>query len=293
MRFLFLFSLLIATPLSAEPPRVVTTVAPLYGIVADLMRGIGEPASIVTAGMDPHHFSLKPSQIFTLNDADILFAIGGEMEPWLPRLLPGIKGEIVYLADIPSLYDLLLPLRELADIGNDHGHGEIDAFDPHMWLDPVFGREWVLYAAAALAELDAENAEIYNSNAQNAITSIDVAALRLQLVAEKLTDVVFVTSHDSLQYLENRFDLQITGALSSAAGEQTGARNLGELKRIPSNVCLLIDTSGNSTDYANLFPDWPKVRFDPLGHELAGQPDYLANLYLSLAAALENCITDP
>ncbi len=293
MRLILLFLSLLGTALQAEPPKVVTTIAPLYGILSDLMRGVGAPTPIVVKGSDPHFFSLRPSQIFALNDADILFAVGGNIEPWLSRVLPDLTADVVFLADIALVRDFRLPLRDLNDIKNQTTVPVSAPFDPHMWLDPTFGRIWVFYAATVLARNDPDNAATYIANARKMIDALNAAALLLQQTADAVADTNIVTSHDSLQYLENRFNLNIVGALSSASGDQAGARSLGALRRFEGSVCLLTDISESANSLANLFPDWPQVILDPLGHDLAGEPDYLANLYLAIAAALENCIIDP
>jgi len=296
MRLILLFALIFAAPLRAEPPRVVATVAPLYGILSDVMRGVGAPELMVKKGIDPHYFSLQPSQISALNDADILFAIGINMEPWLPRILPALRADVYYLADIPGLRDFRLPFRQLEDVGRAETSatpGLPGLVDPHMWLDPRIGSWWIVQTALILADADPENADKYQANAQRAILALDAAVLQLRQVTEAAENLSFVTSHDSLQYLEKHFDLNIVGALSSASGDQAGARSLSRLSRLQGNICLLTDISESAENYADLFSNWPQSGFDPLGYDLAGAPDYLANLYLAIAAALENCLTDP
>ncbi len=298
MRFLFLIFTLIAAPLRAEPLRVVTTITPLYGIVSDLMRGIAEPVLIVTKGSDPHHFSLRPSQISTLLEADVIFAMGAGMEPWLDQIDLRPDTKVIYLAndfatETPLLPHILgLSVRNLDKISAESQPATADSIDPHVWLDEFNANLLIVGAIYALSpdRIDRSLEQQIMQNYTDIAINLHKANQRLIEIAQALGDTPIVTTHDSLQYLEHSIGINIVGALTSITGEQAGARSMGLLSRIEGPVCLLIDTSETSPDYAALFPDWTHVRYDPMGYEFAGQPDYLSNLYLSIAAALEACI---
>lgn len=67
----------------AEVPKVVTDIAPVQSLVAQVMEGLGEPGLLMDQGADAHHFSLRPSQARALQQADLVVWIGPEMTPWL------------------------------------------------------------------------------------------------------------------------------------------------------------------------------------------------------------------
>ena len=46
-------------------PKVVVTIKPVYSLVASIMKGVGEPALLISGNTSPHHTSLKPSQTQT------------------------------------------------------------------------------------------------------------------------------------------------------------------------------------------------------------------------------------
>ncbi|MBL4808131.1 MAG: zinc ABC transporter substrate-binding protein [Rhodobacteraceae bacterium] len=292
MRLIFLFLAVLTTgPLRAEPPKIVTTIAPLYGIVSDAMRGVGTPELIITGDEDPHHFSLRPSQISALLEADILFAVGGEMEPWLVNILPQLGDtQVVFLGELPVSVHRHLPLRELHEIGEDHdndGHAE---FDPHMWLDPEVATLWSLEIAHALAAIDPGNAELYDENSIKSVANSTPGVDALGHLSQRLAGVQLITTHDSLQYLEYWYGFNIVGALTSATGDQAGLRSISGLTHTDGPVCLLLDQTHPGVDLTNLFPDAPTASIDPMGINVAGEPNFSQNLYQSIADALEACI---
>ena len=60
-----------ATPSAAvaEVPRVVTDIAPVHSLVAQVMAGVGVPDLLIDQATSPHHFALRPSQARALQEA--------------------------------------------------------------------------------------------------------------------------------------------------------------------------------------------------------------------------------
>ncbi|MCF6305360.1 MAG: zinc ABC transporter substrate-binding protein [Rhodobacteraceae bacterium] len=301
MRFAILVLLLFAAPLRAEPPRVVTTIAPLYGIASDLLRGIAEPTLIVTKNADPHNFSLSPSQVSALLNADVVFAMGGGMEPWLGQLDLNPETRVVIFGNgfgftsPPAPRALGLTARSLDQVTGDPEPATPDSFDPHVWLDEFRGNALVSASMDFLISrnlLDTGQRRQMMQNLRDSGYPSKQAVERLNNVAKALGDTPIVTTHDSLQYLDHYLRINIVGALSSVTGEQAGARSISRLTNIEGPVCLMIDITEDASDLTALFPGWTQVRYDPMGYEFAGEPNYLANLYLSIAEALEACIPE-
>jgi zinc transport system substrate-binding protein len=125
-----LFAALIATPLHAEVPRVVTDIAPVHALVAQVMEGVGEPTVLMPRGSDPHGYALRPSEAAALADADLVFWIGAELTPALARSLDtlGEGAEVITLLEHTE--SGLFDFREGALFeDHDHGHGDPGSHD--------------------------------------------------------------------------------------------------------------------------------------------------------------------
>lgn len=108
--------------LAAEAaPRVVTDLPPVGALVAQVMRGIGAPEVLLTAGGDGHHHQLRPSEARQVANADLLVWLGPQMTPWLDAAAGS-------LAPGQGLALLAQPGTHLHD-GHGHHHEEGEAHD--------------------------------------------------------------------------------------------------------------------------------------------------------------------
>src|SRR5436305_13212208 len=100
---LFLAALaLIAAPTFAAPLKVVTTIQDLASLTKEVGGDRVDVSAIARGYQDPHFVEPKPSFLMLLKNADLLEAVGLELEiGWLPPLLdqsrndrirPGPKG---------------------------------------------------------------------------------------------------------------------------------------------------------------------------------------------------------
>ena len=87
------------------------------------MDGVGKPALIVKGSASPHTYSLKPSQAQQIEEADLVFWMGHELESFLEKPLEAIatKAKVVELIDSDELKKL--DMRE-GGAFDDHGHDE-------------------------------------------------------------------------------------------------------------------------------------------------------------------------
>ena len=297
---------------TAEPPRpvpkVVTTVKPLHSLVAGVMAGLGEPELLLAGGGSPHAGSLRPSQARALEEAELVFWIGPELEASLAKPLGALAGKarVIALTAAPGLE--LLEARtggawEKADHEDDgqapngqqsqqmEGQGR----DPHLWLDPDNARAIAPLAAAALGEADPENAARYALNAAAVAARIEALDRELTARLAPLRDRPFIVFHDAYQYLERHYNLTAVGAIAVAPGRAPGARRLLEIRakiETLGAVCLfsepqfepaLVKTVIGGTEARG-------GKLDPLGATLAAGPEAYFQLMRGLADSLAACL---
>ncbi|MEM9045857.1 MAG: zinc ABC transporter substrate-binding protein [Pseudomonadota bacterium] len=129
IRAVSLLSILLATTAGAEAPKVVTDIAPVQSIVARVMGDLGQPKSLIAAGVSPHNYSMRPSEAAALQEADLVVWIGSALTPQLDSSIDslGENATVLSLMEVPEIR--LLEYRELSEFG-DHGHDE-DHHDDH------------------------------------------------------------------------------------------------------------------------------------------------------------------
>ncbi|WP_261399872.1 zinc ABC transporter substrate-binding protein [Leisingera daeponensis] len=107
----------------AEVPRVAADIAPVHGLVARVMQGLGEPALVVPPGASPHGYAMRPSEARALDQADVVFWLGGALTPWLEGPLEELAGDAHRIELLEAAGTTVLPFREGARF-EAHAHDE-------------------------------------------------------------------------------------------------------------------------------------------------------------------------
>ncbi len=126
--------LTIFSPANAEI-KVVASIKPIHSLASYLMDGVGKPDLIVDGYASPHGFAMKPSHAKMLQNADLIFWVGEDLENFLEKPLKSIanKAEKIELMEIKRLTKLEFRERNIFDNHDDHkehGHKE-DKHDDH------------------------------------------------------------------------------------------------------------------------------------------------------------------
>ncbi len=123
---LSILSLLTSFSSANAETKVVASIKPIHSLASYLMDGIGKPDLIVDGYASPHGFALKPSHAKMLQEADIVFWVGEDLENFLEKPLGSIakKAEKIELLEIKGLTKLKFRERNIFDEHDDHGHDD-------------------------------------------------------------------------------------------------------------------------------------------------------------------------
>ncbi len=288
VRLLFAITLLLAPLANADVPRVVTSITPLQGLVTDIMAGVDTPELLLTEATSPHDFAMRPSQAKAISEADVLFYIGQDLEPWLEKALRSRDNNnlVIALGNMPDLNRL--KARELDSFGEDHDD-HAGAYDPHMWLDPSNALIWLDIITGVLEIADPDNKATYRKNLASTRAGIVVATENARRALAPIADINLIVTHDSTQYFENAFGLSVLGALSASDGQKAGARSLNTLLgQLGPDTCVIADVTNPSRITANLPGNIKLVVVDPMGYDQLG-PNYYPRLLNALVNSFLEC----
>ncbi len=241
-----LLLVLLAFPARAEVPKVVVTIAPLAGVAAAVMDGIGTPDLLINGNASPHTYQLKPSDIKKLEEADLVVWVGEGLETSLAKVLEK-RSQVLELSGQEGLIHLApraggvweSELEHNHD--HDHDHG---AVDPHLWLSPQNAAALAALLAERLAQKDPAHAAQYSANAQkfsHQLVALD-KSIRAQLSPH--ARVPFIVFHDAYQYFEKQYGLNGAGAITLSPDVTPSARRIAQLRqRINDDgvVCVLAE----------------------------------------------------
>lgn len=119
-----LLSVMGAAPNSKAEVKVVASIKPVHSLAAAVMKGLGEPILLLEGANSPHSYALRPSQAKSLQEAQVVFWIGPNLEQFLTKAIEttGQTATSVVLIDTEGLTRLKFRGEHHHDHG--HGHGE-------------------------------------------------------------------------------------------------------------------------------------------------------------------------
>ena len=316
------------TPANAEL-KVVTSIKPIHSLASYLMDGIGKPELIVDGYASPNAFSMKPSHAKMLQNADLIFWVGEDLEGFLEKPLKSIakKAEKIELIEIKGLNVLKFRERNIFDEHDhdnhdDHGKKEDDhddhdhdehakkeehddhddndgheghahgEYDPHIWLDPMNAKVILNEMVEHLIENDPTNEAKYKSNLDKALKDID--KLTIEVMTDLSSSVSSIVFHDAYQYFEKRFNVNILGAFTVNTDVMPGAEQLAEIREIIEHykvACIFSEPQFNR-DIINAVAKDMKIKtgvLDPLGATLDSGKDLYFKLIRNMSASFKGC----
>ena len=318
--------LTIFTPVNAEI-KVVATIKPIHSLASYLMDGVGKPDLIVDGYASPHGFALKPSHAKMLQDADIIFWVGEDIENFLEKPLKSIakNAEKIELMEIKKLTKLKFRERNIFDEHDDHGHddhakkddhddhdhdkkghkeeGHDDhghgheghahgEFDPHIWLDPMNAKIILDEMAKHLIENDQKNEKKYKENLKSAHKDLDKLTKKIKSDLNK--DFKSVVFHDAYQYFEKRFGINILGAFTVNTDVMPGAEQLAEIREVIEHdkvSCIFSEPQFNPDIIKAVAKDMNIATgvIDPLGATLDPGKDLYFDLINNMSKSFKGC----
>ena len=307
--------LTIFVPANAEI-KVVATIKPIHSLASYLMDGIGKPDLIVDGYASPHGFALKPSHAKMIQNADIIFWVGEEIESFLEKPLKTIakKAEKIELMEIKGLTKLKFRERNIFEGHDDHGHKEDDhddhakkeddhddhgheghahgEFDPHIWLDPMNAKVILSEMAEHLIENDQKNEAKYKANLKKAHKDLD--KLTKKVKSELNKDFKSIVFHDAYQYFEERFDINILGAFTVNTDVMPGAEQLAEIREVIEHdkvSCIFSEPQFNPDIIKAVAKDTNVATgvIDPLGATLNPGKDLYFDLIGNMSKSFKGC----
>ena len=286
--------------------KVVASIKPIHSLTSYLMDGVGKPDLIVDGYASPHGFAMKPSHAKMLQNADLIFWVGEDLENFLEKPLKSIakKAEKIELMEINGLEKLKFRERNIFEGHDDHGHKEKKhddhghekhahgEHDPHVWLDPLNAKVILSEMAEHLIEKDPSNASTYKTNLKKAHKALD--NLTKKVKSELKKDFKSIVFHDAYQYFEKRFNVNVLGAFTVNTDILPGAEQLAEIREIIEHekvTCVFSEPQFNPNIIKAVAKD-TNIKtgvIDPLGATLDPGKDLYFDLIRNMYASFKSC----
>ncbi len=298
--WMLLFFLLPFAATAQEVGRVVVSIKPLHALVAGVMGDTGKPDLLVTGQISPHDFQMKPSQMKTLQQADVVFYMDSGLETFLPPTLEALpshirRAEVTRHASLKLLERRKSGVWEAHEHGHHHDHHRDAGHDAHLWLNPQYAIAVTRYIATELAALYPEHRQAYMKNADIMAAQFQELDRRLQEKLAGQGDKPFIVFHDAFQYFEKRYGLQSVGSITFEPEESPSPARLRQLREkiIESGVvCVFGEPGGNDRLMATVTEGTPAKTgiLDPEGLLLKPGADLYMTLMENMGNSLRDCL---
>lgn len=197
-----------------------------------------------TAFQDPHRIEAKPSLLAQARQANLVVAVGADLEVgWLPLVLRD-SGNSTIQAGRPGYFEAASFVNRL-EVPSvlDRSHGDVHAAgNPHIHLDPRNVLKVGEALSSRMAELDAANAAVYKAGFRAFAGKWQTAMARWEKEAALLRGMPVLVHHSSFVYLAHWLGLKEVGMLEPKPGVEPSSGHLTGLlalqKTTPARMVL-------------------------------------------------------
>ena len=244
----FLLACLLALPAAASAQgklNVVTTIEDLASIAREVGGDRVTVESLARGYQDPHFVEAKPSFILKLQRADVLIAVGRDLEiGWLPPLQTQSRNSRVQVGGAGFLdASLNAKILEMPTGQITRAMGDVHPLgNPHYWLDPDNGARVAKSIADKFSELRRGDAPYFQQQLAGFTSRLDAAEKRWEQQMAPYKGTKVVTYHRSFPNFAERFGLEVIGYVEPRPGIPPTPQHtldlINEMKR--QNVKLVL-----------------------------------------------------
>lgn len=193
---------------------------------------IGEPLSVIGGervnvkslmgpSVDPHLYNATHGDIQKIEDADIAFYNGLNLE----MNMVDIFNEMSKTKTVLAIGETVPKEKLLKD--------ETGAIDPHIWFELDLWQQALNAAVEELKSYSPEDADYFEGNKQQYFAEIE----KLKQEAAKLADIpkeqrVLVTAHDAFGYFGRLHDIEVVGLQGLSTDAEIGVSDIQDTIKI-------------------------------------------------------------
>ena len=234
------------SPMAAEAKKlnVVTSTTDLAALTAEVGGDKVNVESIAKGYQDPHFVEAKPSFLLKLRQADLLIAVGLQLEiGWLPPLItqsgnPRIQVGAQGYLDASQFAEIL----EIPQGTVTRAEGDVHPLgNPHYWLDPDNGRRMARGIANKLADMDTADSAFFQQRFQDFEKRLLAAEQKWDAEMKPYRGRKVVTYHRSLPNFAKHFGLDVIGYVEPRPGiPPTPSHTLELIQLMKRENCKLV-----------------------------------------------------
>jgi len=204
---------------SGDPNLIVCTTTLIGDAVKQLVGNRHEVHTLMGAGVDPHTYEAKPSDVRALGNSRVIIYNGLHLEGKMTTLFEriGREKEVIAFSD-----------------GMDHKfliNVNAQTHDPHVWFDPDLWFQGIRYCAYKLIKVYPADREFILNNLRKIEADFDSLKNDLKTDLKKIPkeNRVMITSHDAFHYFGRAFEVEVLALQGVSTVTEPGLKDVSNL----------------------------------------------------------------
>ena len=219
--------------------NVVTTTS----MITDLVKNIGGDyinlQGLMGSGVDPHLYKASEGDVTKLVNANVIFYNGLHLEGKLVEVFEKMGTATktpIALGDV---------LDKSTLIGSNYF---ASSYDPHVWFDINYFRQFTKKVTQVLSEKDPDNAANFRANERAYLLRLENLQSRITTIIETLPrdKRILVTAHDAFNYFGKAYDFEVVGLQGLSTATEAGVQDVQNLSTfiIENNIkAIFVESS--------------------------------------------------
>ena len=219
---------------------VVASMKPLGFIASAIADGVTDTQVLLPDGASEHDYSLRPSDVKRLQNADLVVWIGPEMEAFMDKSTQSIaEQKKVTIAQLDGVKPLLM--KGADDDDDEHGHEHANGeksdgghhhgiYNMHLWLSPEIARLSAVAIHDKLLELMPQSRAKLDANLKDFEAKLAATDQQVSNELAPLKGKGYFVFHDAYGYYEKHYGLTSLGHFTVNPEIQPGAQRLHEIR---------------------------------------------------------------
>lgn len=196
-------------------------------MITDLVQQIGgdrvEVYAMMQAGVDPHSYKARPSDVLAIDRADIVAYNGINLEAKLVDVFDSLSDRNKVLMKLEDGLDK----ADLLKVDGD------DIYDPHIWFNVDLWRDSANYITLKLSEYEPESKAMFETNRDAYLKELDLLEdyIITQLSLIPQDQRILVTAHDAFAYFGSAYGIEVESIQGINSQSEAGIRDINNLSK--------------------------------------------------------------
>ncbi|MBQ0111333.1 MAG: zinc ABC transporter substrate-binding protein [Oscillospiraceae bacterium] len=240
------------TTVSNKKYSVVTTVFPEYEwtkeIIGDRITDF-DLTMLIDSGVDLHSFQPTASDMLKISNCDLFIYIGGESDKWVEDAIEQADNDKMITLNLLEVLGKNAKSEETVEGMQAEEEEEEEAYDEHVWLSLKNAALFCEKIKDALAQIDAENASVYDTNCKQYTDKINDLDVQYKSAADGAkTKTLLFCDRFPFRYLTDDYGLSYYAAFSGCSAESEASFETvdflaNKVKELSLNSVIVLESS--------------------------------------------------